>query len=74
MADLMVELQVRGGVALRAALMRAGVSGYTIECAMAAGLVTRPRRGWVAVPDADPHLMAAARAGVVLTCITRAKR
>ena len=74
MADLMVELHARGGVALRAALMKAGVSGYTIECAMAAGLVTRPRRGWVAVPDADPHLMAAARAGVVLTCITRAKR
>ncbi len=74
MADLMTELQARGGVALRTVLMKAGISGYAIECAMAAGLVIRPRRGWVAIPDADPYLMAAARAGVVLTCVTRAKR
>ena len=74
MADLMTELQAQGGVALRTALMKAGVSGYSIECAMAAGLVTRPRRGWVAIPGVDPYLLAAARAGVVITCITRAKR
>lgn len=32
------------------------------------------RRGWVAVPDADPFLVAAARAGVVVSCVTRAGR
>lgn len=31
-------------------------------------------RGWVAVRDADPMLIAAAKRGVVLSCITLAKR
>lgn len=34
----------------------------------------RPRNGWVALPEADPPLVAAARAGVVLTCQTQASR
>lgn len=45
-----------------------------IEGAVAAGELTRPRKGWVATPDADPYLVAAARAGVVLTCVTQANR
>jgi very-short-patch-repair endonuclease len=32
------------------------------------------RRNWLALPDADGELVAAARAGVVLTCITQARR
>ena len=32
------------------------------------------RRGWVALPDAQVHLVDAARAGVVISCISRAKQ
>lgn len=34
----------------------------------------RPRNGWVALADADPALVFAAAHGVVLSCITQAKR
>ena len=40
--------------------------------AVEAGALVRPRSGWVATPAADPSLVAAARCGVVLTCVTRA--
>lgn len=74
MTDLIGVLKARGGVARTAAIIEAGVSGYAVDTAIAAGLLMRPRRGWVAIPDADPQLLAAARAGVVLTCITQARR
>lgn len=32
------------------------------------------RKGWVALPGADAYLVAAARAGVVISCITQARR
>lgn len=38
------------------------------------GLRTRVRRGWIAVPGADPDLVAAARYGVVVSCVTAAAR
>ncbi|MEV5042596.1 type IV toxin-antitoxin system AbiEi family antitoxin domain-containing protein [Microbacterium sp. LMI1x-1-1.1] len=59
-----------GGVVRTADLRDAGYSRHRIG---AAGL-ERPRRGWVAVPEADPLLRSAARAGVVLTCVTQARR
>jgi len=74
MTNLIDLLGVHGGVALRASLIEAGISGHVIDGALATGMLVRPRRGWVAIPDADPYLLAAARAGVVLTCITMAKR
>ena len=63
-----------GGVARKRAVIEAGGSAYAIDGAVASGLLVRPRRGWVALPDADPYLVAAARAGVVLTCITQPRR
>lgn len=45
-----------------------------IAAALDSGTLIRPRRGWVALPDADIELVAAARAGVVLSCITAARR
>jgi len=42
--------------------------------AVRSGVLVRPRGGWLAVPDADPELLAAARDGVVLTCATQARR
>lgn len=34
----------------------------------------RVRRDWIASPDADPNLIAAARSGTVVSCITAAER
>jgi very-short-patch-repair endonuclease len=55
-------------------LVAAGHSRHTIQAAIGCGKLIRVRRGWVARPGADPLLVAAARAGVVLTCITQARR
>ena len=63
-----------GGVARVTTLRGRGFSRRTIEGAVAARELTRPRNGWVALPNADPLLVAAARAGVVLTCQTQARR
>ncbi|WP_345800079.1 DUF559 domain-containing protein [Microbacterium sp. AZCO] len=63
-----------GGVVRTAALRARGYSRRSIEGAVSSGLLTRPRNGWVADPTADPYLVAAARAGVVLTCHTEARR
>lgn len=38
------------------------------------GVLFRVRRGWVAPADADPALVDAVRGGVVLSCVTQAKR
>lgn len=63
-----------GGVVRVAALRAVGVPRRAVEQAVAAQLLRRPRNGWVALPDADPLLIAAARAGVVLSCLTQAER
>ncbi|MCK6080729.1 DUF559 domain-containing protein [Microbacterium sp. EYE_5] len=59
-----------GGVVRTSDLRDAGFSRHRIG---AAGL-ERPRRGWVAAQEADPLLRSAARTGVVLTCVTQARR
>lgn len=74
MTGLIDAVAQQGGVARVRALLDAGFSRLTVSGAVADGILTVPRRGWVAEVDADPYLVAAARAGVVLTCITRAKR
>jgi very-short-patch-repair endonuclease len=63
-----------GGVMRTAELRARGFARRAIEAGIGEGTLTRPRSGWVATPDADPHLVAAARAGVVLTCVTQARR
>lgn len=63
-----------GGVVRVAALRAAGVPRRAIERAVGVHKLVRPRNGWVALPDADPLLVAAARAGVVLSCLTQAER
>lgn len=69
-----LELQVRGGVARVDALRRAGVSAHALRRARERGQIIAVRRGWVALVDADPMLVDAARRGVVLSCITLAAR
>ena len=62
------------GVAPYRELRAWGVSDHTVRRALAEGLVVKVRRGWLALPDADGHLVEAARAGVVLSCVTQAQR
>lgn len=64
----------RGGVIPAADLKARGASRRDIDGLIARGALVRPARAWVAVPDADAFLKRAAAAGVVLTCVTQAKR
>lgn len=74
-ASLPVELVVELGGVVRTHRLRAqGVSRTALEREVDAGHLIRIRRGWVATKDADPVLVAAARAGVVVTCISQAAR
>lgn len=51
-----------------------GFRRHAIRTALANGRLFRPQRGWVAVFDADPQLVFAVRRGVILSCITVARR
>ncbi len=63
-----------GGVARVGTLMDAGISRYALRATIAEERIVKVRKGWVAVPSADVYLVAAARAGVVVSCITQARR
>lgn len=63
-----------GGIARPTRLIDEGHSRRRINQALELGLLIRVRRGWVAVPGADGDLVAAARHGVVLSCVTAAAR
>lgn len=67
-------LIAKGGVVRAEQVRRAGHGRYVVDNARAMGLVLQPRRGWLAASDADVELLAAARAGVVLSCVTQARR
>lgn len=70
-ADHIVQL---GGVARTSTLQARGVSRHRIDSAIRVGAIRRVRHGWVAVPEAPAGLVAAAEQGVVLTCVTQARR
>ncbi len=72
--DPVAAVAEHGGVARISTLRRKGSSRYRIDAALSAGRLTRVRRDWVAVPHANAHLVAAAREGVVLSCVTAARR
>lgn len=72
--ELTSVVRTAGGVVPSAPLRAAGASSREISHAIATGALVRPRRGWLALPDADPMVIAAARDGVVLTCVTQARR
>ena len=71
---LRVSVAERAGVARVTRLRELGHSRHTIALALEHGVLVRVRRDWVALPGADPELVAAARWGVVLTCVTLARR
>ena len=55
-------------------LTRLGVSAHTLRRERERGQISSICRGWVALHDADAMLVAAARRGVVLSCVTLAAR
>ena len=67
-------LRQLGGVAPVSKLVDLGVSRYHLKLEVKAGTIRSVRRGWVALPEADPQLLLAASTGTLLTCITQAKR
>lgn len=73
-AAVLAAVVAAGGIARRARLVEAGHSQRTIAAAIAAGQLVTVRRLWVAVRTADPLRLAAARAGVILSCVTQARR
>lgn len=72
--SLDVVLQNGGGILRTTTLHNRGFTQYILREALRSGRIVRPQRGWVALPNADPHLLFAARHGVVLSCITQAAR
>jgi very-short-patch-repair endonuclease len=70
-ADL---VRSHGTIVPSARLVAEGVKRHLIQDAVATGLLVRVRRRWVALPDADPFLVIAARSGVMLSCVTQARR
>jgi len=72
--DPVAELERRGGVARVETLRAAGISSHTLRRARELGVVTSIRRGWVALPDADPVIAGAATRGVVISCVSAAER
>ncbi|WP_435743477.1 endonuclease domain-containing protein [Microbacterium sp. PMB16] len=67
-------VQDAGGVVPVATLRVAGITRHVVNRAVERNELVRVRRGWLALPDADPMLVAAAKTGVVLTCMTQAHR
>ncbi len=56
------------------ALAREGFSAYDVRSTIERGMLCRVRKGWVAANDVDPLVREAVRTGVVLTCVTQARR
>lgn len=74
LASLLAFVARSGGVVRRTRAVATGHSQRTIAQAVSAGQLVVVRRAWLALPSADPQLVGAARAGVVLSCVTRARR
>jgi very-short-patch-repair endonuclease len=65
---------LRGGVVRTSVLHDLGWSRRAVDRAVKAGTLVRMRTGWIATPTADADLVTAARTGVVLSCVSQARR
>ncbi|MDQ0727053.1 endonuclease domain-containing protein [Microbacterium sp. W4I20] len=72
--SIVAAVRAVGGVARVRDLVDRGHRRAALVHAIRSGTLIRVRNGWVALPDADPELRAAARYGVVLSCLTQARR
>ena len=66
MRDLQTDLRAHGGATTRAALLKSGHSYRSIRDAVSAGRARAIGRSWVLLPDADPAIAEALRAGGLL--------
>ncbi|GAA1692040.1 hypothetical protein GCM10009808_06430 [Microbacterium sediminicola] len=71
---ILTAVRTRGGVARVRSILAAGHSRHHLSAAISDGTLQRIRRGWVALPDAPADLVRVAEWGVVLSCITLARR
>ncbi|QIG38509.1 DUF559 domain-containing protein [Microbacterium sp. 4R-513] len=67
-------LRARNGIEHRDTLIRAGIPVTRLRDFVRRGRGALIRRAWIALPDADPDLALAARAGGRVTCIALARR
>ncbi|MGO2141351.1 MAG: DUF559 domain-containing protein [Leucobacter sp.] len=67
-------LSKHGGIIRSSELIARGVTRYRVQQEVAAGRLIRFKKGWLAAPTADPQLIAAASAGLTLSCVTQAQR
>jgi len=72
--DLDGYLRANGGVARMSTLLSAGIRRSALRRALDAGCIDKIARSWVALPQADPSLVAAAQIGVTVTCVSQAER
>lgn len=63
-----------GGIVRASVLFDRGLSRYFIANELTAGRLVRVRKGWLALPNADRQLIAAATHGLTITCVTQAER
>ena len=68
------EVTRAGGLCRTSTLGDRGFSRREIAGAVDAGRLQRPTRGWVSVRGADPALIGAVEAGVVISCVSQARR
>jgi very-short-patch-repair endonuclease len=71
---LLTDVDAFGRVVRRRFLRGLGHKAQTISAAVSGGALVAAGRLWVALPDAGAHLISAAEHGVVLSCVTAAKR
>lgn len=63
-----------GGIARSRDLQHAGFSRRRILSEIRQKTMVRPRKGWVAISDCEPLLLQAAANGLVVSCVTQARR
>lgn len=63
-----------GGVARTSQLLARGASRHQITRAVERGQLLRIKHGWVSTPEAPPDLVFAAQHGLMLSCVSQAKR
>jgi hypothetical protein len=74
MPDILSELALVGQVGRVRTLRTRGFSESALREALAAGLVTRPRRGWIASPLADRDQLIAIAVGARIGCSSALRR
>ena len=72
--DVVSHLQQLGGATRVTELCDAGYSIHLLRKMTHTGTLVRPRKGWVALAEADPMVLLAAKHNVILSCITQARR